>query len=212
VAPVNTVHSRLVPATAHRFSASLRGLFGTPTRRAPTFFVLPKKVGKESRACEGALRVPCAARRGARRVTRCVRWRELRSDRRGESEVEARWRAPPLGCAARRLRRQGAWAAGQHESQGKTKPKPKPLVPSLSSAPASRRGQCLRRWRAAQPWGRRAAPPLLTRRGCPSAVRAAYAASSAARPQGEQHSVVGAADHLRRRAFSWLLLLARQEK
>jgi hypothetical protein len=45
--------------------------------------------------------------------------------------------------------------------------------------------------RGAQGWGRREAPQYLTRRGCLSAMSAANAASSAARPQSEHRSEVG---------------------
>ncbi len=63
--------------------------------RPVTFFVLAKKVTKESRACEGALRVPCAARGRGRacKLAPCGR-----SDRQALNDS----RAP---CAARRLRR-----------------------------------------------------------------------------------------------------------
>jgi hypothetical protein len=51
------------------------------------------------------------------------------------------------------------------------------------SAPLRRRG--------AQLWGRRAAHPYLTRRGCLSAVNGVNVTSSAARPQSEHRSAVG---------------------
>ena len=54
---------------------------------------MPKKVGKESRACEGALRVPCAARLAVAPRNSLRPLRGLRSDNRGEMEDEARKRA-----------------------------------------------------------------------------------------------------------------------
>jgi hypothetical protein len=86
-----------LPGGRDRSCTSLRGCFGTPTRRAVTFFVLPKKVTKESRACEGGRlrRLRCAAQAGVAPRNSLRSLRELRSDRRGESEVEARSRADP---------------------------------------------------------------------------------------------------------------------
>ena len=83
--------NRTVPVRLRRATSMSRFRAARPV----TFFVLAKKVTKESRACEGALRVPCAARGRGRA---CKLAPGGRSDRQALNGS----RAP---CAARRLRR-----------------------------------------------------------------------------------------------------------
>ena len=92
-----------------------------PTRRAVTSLVLPREVTKRRRAYEGGRlrRLRCAAQAGVAPRNSLRSLRELRSDRRGGSEHEARGARRPQPSAARRLRRQPT--ASRCTGQGKTK-------------------------------------------------------------------------------------------
>src|SRR5512139_3780926 len=84
--------NRTAPVRLRRAASTARCRAARPV----TFFVLPKKVTKETRACEGALRVHCAARG---RGPACKLAPGGRSDRQALN-------GPRAPCAARRLRRQ----------------------------------------------------------------------------------------------------------
>jgi hypothetical protein len=83
--------NRTAPVRLRRATSTTRFRAARPV----TFFGLAKKVNRESRACEGALRVPCAARGRGRAcaLARC-----------GRSDSQA-LNIPRVPCAARRLRR-----------------------------------------------------------------------------------------------------------
>ena len=193
--------------------------FGRPLcMRAPARRGRRYPQGAHAVAVSATLRLRCAARSGVAPLNSLRSLRSLRSNRRGESVLEARCARRPQSCAARRHRNRPLRVApAALPPFGLLRRTPTGLLDATAHRPLATphlgvgvglASQSNLGWQrggrhpvgaisgatsSAGLWSARAsALPHLTRRVCLSGESAANAASSAARPQAEQHSGVGA--------------------